>query len=189
MVAPTAKLQLNNGLITHKPAMLAEKTMRQNDLHEPSDAKSLLLDNQLCFGLYAASHAMTKAYRARLKLMGLTYPQYLVMLALWEKDARTVSELGQSLCLDSGTLSPLLKRLETGGFIRKTRLPDDERQVEVALTPKAEALRQAALDVRKDIVRLIGMTETSILLMRADLNQLISSLALDNAADSGEMVA
>ena len=163
--------------------------MQQTEFPPLSDDKHLLLENQLCFGLYAASHAMTKVYRGRLKLLGLTYPQYLVLLALWERDGRTVTDLGQALCLDSGTLSPLLKRLEGCHLIRKTRVAGDERQVEISLTPKSVALRRGALAMRKEIVKLISMTETSILMMRADLNQLISSLSQDNAAQSIEMVA
>ena len=163
--------------------------MQQHEPRDSSESVSLLLENQLCFGLYAASHAMTKAYRGRLKLLGLTYPQYLVMLALWEKDGRTVSELGQSLCLDSGTLSPLLKRLEASGLVLKTRLAGDERQVEISLTARADALRQPAIEMRKEMVKLINMSDQSIHSMRAELNQLITALALDHAEKPAERAA
>jgi DNA-binding MarR family transcriptional regulator len=92
---------------------------------------ALLLDNQLCFALYSTSLAMTKLYKPLLAGMGLTYPQYLVMLALWERDDVTVSELGERLFLDSGTLTPLLKRMETAGFLLRSRSAQDERRVQI----------------------------------------------------------
>src|SRR3954470_3664742 len=95
---------------------------------------ALLLDNQLCFALYSASLAMTKLYKPLLDELGLTYPQYLVMLALWERDGSTVSELGQRLYLDSGTLTPLLKRLEAAGLVSRVRSTEDERRVHLRLT-------------------------------------------------------
>lgn len=107
----------------------------------------LRLDNQLCFALYAASGLVTRAYRPLLEPLGLTYPQYLVMLALWEQAPRTVKALGQALELDSGTLTPLLKRLETAGFVTRTRDAQDERRVQIALTEAGEALREKAAEV------------------------------------------
>ncbi|MES3026508.1 MAG: MarR family transcriptional regulator [Pseudomonadota bacterium] len=107
----------------------------------------LRLDNQLCFALYAASGLVTRAYRPLLEPLGLTYPQYLVMLALWEQAPRTVKALGQALELDSGTLTPLLKRLETAGFVTRTRDAQDERRVQIALTKAGEALREKAAEV------------------------------------------
>ncbi len=104
----------------------------------------LRLDNQLCFALYAASGLVTRAYRPLLEPLGLTYPQYLVMLALWEQAPRTVKALGQALELDSGTLTPLLKRLEAAGFVTRTRDAEDERRVQIALTQAGEALREKA---------------------------------------------
>src|SRR3989338_5795761 len=99
----------------------------------PTDAM-LLLDNQLCFALYSTSLAMTKLYKPLLDELGLTYPQYLAMLVLWEKDGLTVSELGERLFLDSGTLTPLLKRLEVSGLISRIRAVEDERRVHITLT-------------------------------------------------------
>ena len=107
----------------------------------------LRLDNQLCFALYAASGLVTRAYRPLLEPLGLTYPQYLVMLALWEQAPRTVKALGQALELDSGTLTPLLKRLEAAGFVTRTRDAQDERRVQIALTKAGEALREKAAEV------------------------------------------
>lgn len=111
----------------------------------------LLLDNQLCFALYSASLAMTKLYKPMLDRLGLTYPQYLVMLVLWETDGKSVSELGERLQLDSGTLTPLLKRLEAAGLVRRERAADDERRVLVHLTSEGRALRRRALQVPKEV--------------------------------------
>ena len=107
----------------------------------------LALDGQLCFALYATSLAMTKRYRVLLKPLGLTYPQYLVMLVLWESGAQTVSQVGDRLALDSGTLTPLLKRLESQGLLQRLRDVADERRVLVQLTPGGRELREQALAV------------------------------------------
>ncbi|MBC7468192.1 MAG: MarR family transcriptional regulator [Ramlibacter sp.] len=106
--------------------------------------KALQLDNQLCFALYSASLAMTKLYKPLLADLGLTYPQYLVMLVLWERDALMVSELGERLFLDSGTLTPLLKRLEAAGMVSRIRALDDERRVHVTLTAAGRKLKSRA---------------------------------------------
>jgi DNA-binding MarR family transcriptional regulator len=116
----------------------------------------LSLDNQLCFAIYAASHAFTKAYRPLLTELGLTYPQYLVMLVLWEKRTASVTEIGAALGLDTGTLSPLLKRLEKTGYIRRERSREDERQVMIALTTSGVTLKLRAQDVLKTIGQAIG---------------------------------
>lgn len=104
----------------------------------------LNLDLQLCFALYAASRAMTSAYRPLLHDIGLTYPQYLAMLVLWQCDDISIGELGARLCLDSGTLTPLLKRLEARRLIKRTRDSADERQVRLTLTRGGAAMRKAA---------------------------------------------
>ena len=104
----------------------------------------LKLDNQLCFALYSTSLAMTKVYKPLLDALGLTYPQYLAMLVLWERDGLTVSEMGERLYLDSGTLTPLLKRLEVGGFISRLRAADDERRVYITLTAAGRKLKLKA---------------------------------------------
>lgn len=104
----------------------------------------LELDNQLCFALYSTSLAMTKVYKPLLDALGLTYPQYLAMLVLWERDGLTVSEMGERLYLDSGTLTPLLKRLEAGGFISRLRAADDERRVYITLTAAGRKLKLKA---------------------------------------------
>ena len=105
------------------------------------------LDNQLCFALYSASLAMTKVYKPLLDALGLTYPQYLAMLVLWERDGLMVSELGERLYLDSGTLTPLLKRLEASGFITRIRAVEDERRVHITLTAAGRKLKTSAAKI------------------------------------------
>ena len=107
-------------------------------------APSVALDDQLCFALYAASRAVTARYRPMLDELGLTYPQYLVMMLLWETDHQTVGQLGSRLALDSGTLSPLLKRLTAAGLVTRHRRVEDERSVSIALTDEGRALRDKA---------------------------------------------
>jgi DNA-binding MarR family transcriptional regulator len=115
---------------------------------EPAaDESWLRLDHQLCFALYASSLAMTKLYKPLLDPLGLTYPQYLVMLVLWETDGLAVSQLGERLQLDSGTLTPLLKRLEASGLVQRLRDSADERRVLLQLTREGRALKRAALAV------------------------------------------
>ncbi len=106
--------------------------------------QALRLDNQLCFALYSASLAMTKLYKPLLDALGITYPQYLVLLVLWERDGITVSELGERLSLDSGTLTPLLKRLETAGLVSRLRDTQDERRVLVRLSAAGRELKERA---------------------------------------------
>lgn len=144
--------------------------------HQPQGFDSLRLDNQLCFGLYAAANAIIRAYRPLLTELGVTYPQYLVLMALWENDRRTVSELGRSLLLDSGTLTPLLKRMEAAGFVERHRRTSDEREVEVALTERGRALRRAAMAIRREIVALLGMSDAGIARLRGELNAVVAAL-------------
>ena len=130
----------------------------------------LILANQLCFALYSASLTMTKAYQPMLKKIGLTYPQYLVMLVLWEQDKRSVSTLGDRLYLDSGTLTPLLKRLEALILIVRTRDAVDERRVIVSLTGSGRRLQRRALAISKQIA---CATECSRSEREALTNQLV----------------
>ena len=109
--------------------------------------QALLLDNQLCFAMYSTSLAMTKLYKPLLEELGLTYPQYLVMLVLWERDGLMVSELGERLYLDSGTLTPLLKRMETAGLVARIRAVDDERRVHISLTAAGRKLKTKAAKI------------------------------------------
>jgi DNA-binding MarR family transcriptional regulator len=142
----------------------------------------LCLDNQLCFSLYAAAHAIKKAYRPLLEDLGLTYPQYLILIVLWKTDGLKVSDIGHRLSLDSGTLTPVLKRLEASGLVNRTRRPQDEREVEIGLTQAGRALREKALDVRRSIVHQLAMTEDEIAALRNDLNTLIATLGTDSDA-------
>ena len=107
----------------------------------------LRLGNQLCFAIYSTAHAFNRVYKPLLDGLGLTYPQYLVMLVLWERDGLSVKELGRRLFLDSGTLTPLLKRLEVAELVKRTRSTEDERQVLIALTPRGQSLREKARSV------------------------------------------
>ena len=107
----------------------------------------LQLDNQLCFALYSTSLAMTRLYKPLLAELGVTYPQYLALLVLWEHDGLSVSALGERLFLDSGTLTPLLKRLESSGLVSRLRAVDDERRVNITLTPAGHALKARAAQI------------------------------------------
>ena len=122
------------------------KTTSSRTAHQP-----LHLDNQLCFALYSANLALNKLYRQLLAPLNLTYPQYLVMLVLWERDDLTVSGIGERLFLDSATLTPLLKRLESAGLLLRQRSRQDERQVAVTLTDAGRALQQQAVSIPEEI--------------------------------------
>ena len=137
----------------------------------------LALDKQLCFALYSASLAMTKVYKPLLAPLGLTYPQYLVMLALWEQDGQTVSGLGDKLALDSGTLTPLLKRLEAQGQLSRERDADDERRVIVRLTDAGRKLKIAARAVPPAIGRASGCELGEIVELTRQLTTVRDSLA------------
>ena len=117
---------------------------------------SVALDDQLCFALYAASRAVTARYRPMLDELGITYPQYLVLMLLWEEDGQTVGQLGQRLALDSGTLSPLLKRLTAAGLVTRHRRVEDERSVSIALTDDGRALRDKAFAISEEMIGTIG---------------------------------
>lgn len=120
------------------------------------------LQKHLCFAIYSASHAFTRAYRTLLAPLGLTYPQYLVLLVLWERDGLRVKEIGARLYLDSGTLTPLLKRLEASGFVRRVRDTSDERQVSIMLTPAGLALEGKASSVPRELQCMIGLPGSEI---------------------------
>ncbi len=140
------------------------------------EEQALRLDAQLCFPLYAASNLLTRLYRPLLDELGLTYPQYLVMLVLWEQAPAGVGELSARLHLDSGTLTPLLKRLEAAGLVRRQRSAEDERRVEVSLTPKGQALKKRALDVPGAMGCRIGLGEEQFVSLRTELRGLMQLL-------------
>jgi DNA-binding MarR family transcriptional regulator len=151
--------------------------------HTVPEEDWLRLDHQICFALHAASRAFGSVYRIVLKDLGLTYPQYLVLLVLWEHGELPVKRIGEHLRLDSGTLSPLLKRLETAGLVRRERDPADERSVTVHLTDEGTALRTRALAIPGRIAEATGLTHEDIGDLLARLNHLTA--ALDRAAVSG----
>jgi MarR family transcriptional regulator, organic hydroperoxide resistance regulator len=138
----------------------------------------LVLRRQVCFALYAASRALTDVYRPILDEFGLTYPQYLVLLVLWERpdDAPTVSELGAELRLDSGTLSPLLKRLEGAGLLVRRRSARDERRVEVGLTEQGRALREQLCDVPLRIALATGLGVDELVALRDTLTRVTDTI-------------
>jgi DNA-binding MarR family transcriptional regulator len=131
---------------------------------------SAVLEDQLCFALYAASRAMTARYRPLLDAVGLTYPQYLVMMLLWEEDNQTVGQLGARLSLDSGTLSPLLKRLTTAGLVTRHRRVEDERSVAIALTDAGRALQEKAGAISEEIICALDLDREEFADLKAKLN-------------------
>lgn len=132
-------------------------------------ADLLTLDRQMCFALYSASLAMTKLYKPLLSELGLTYPQYLVMLVLWEKDGIRVSNLKERLFLDYGTLTPLVKRLEKHGLLVRQRSPEDERQVIVRLSEKGRGLQQAAAGIPQRVASASGCSLAELEDLKAEL--------------------
>ena len=156
-----------------KPAAAAAKGLAGVPVGE-----LLRLDNQLCFALYSASLTMTKVYKPLLKALGLTYPQYLAMLVLWERDGLPVKDIGERLFLDSGTLTPLLKRLVLMGYVTRARDADDERRVLVTLTADGLALRDRLAGVPESFLGCLGMDVTEASALRDQLAALTTSLEL-----------
>ncbi len=141
-----------------------------------SDQGSLRLADQLCFAIYSAAHVVSRFYKATLDPLGLTYPQYLVLVVLWEEDDRTVKEIGRQLHLDSGTLTPVLKRLEAMGYVNRTRNPADERQVRVTLTEHGREIRTQAAEGRRGLVCAYGRSEEQIQALKRELDQFSRAL-------------
>lgn len=134
------------------------------------DPKSMAtIDQMLCFAVYAAGHAFTRFYKPRLEALDLTYPQYLVFLVLWERDGLTVKALGDKLFLDSGTITPLIKRLEARGLVKRQRDKDDERQVRITLTEEGRALKGQAMSVPLAVAQGVGGTEEDADRLRLEL--------------------
>ncbi|MET9803115.1 MarR family transcriptional regulator [Streptomyces sp. NPDC006368] len=150
------------------------------------DEDFLRLDHQICFSLHAATRAFNGVYRTALKELGLTYPQYLVMLVLWEHGELPVKRIGEHLRLDSGTLSPLLKRLESAGYVERRRSPEDERSVTVRPTPAGFALRERAAGVPRRIAAATGMPLDEIRALRARIEELTAALDLADTGAAGE---
>ena len=145
------------------------------DRQTPDDP--LRLDRQICFPLYAASNLINRLYRPVLSELGLTYPQYLVMLALWETSPRTVGALGEALYLDSGTLTPLLKRMEQAGLVERRRDPEDERRVQVDLTRAGRALKDKAQSVPETLTGGFEGDPADVEKLRDSVQSLVATLA------------
>jgi DNA-binding MarR family transcriptional regulator len=141
---------------------------------------SLRLDDQLCFALYAASRAVTQRYRPLLDELGLTYPQYLVMLVLWEQGPTTVKGLADALQLDYGTLSPLLKRLAATGLVNRQRRSEDERSVEISLTAAGEELKTRASGIPQLVVDAYNLDANEFTALRNNLRELTESVTATN---------
>ena len=157
--------------------------MASNPAHPAMPSyQHLLLENQLCFALYAATNAVTRAYREPLSKLGLTYPQYLAMVVLWEGGAHTVKSLADALQLDSSTLTPLLKRLENAGWVSRTRDPDDERIVRIAPTAAGKALRRPVSAIQKGVACRTRLPSADIAALRGQLQALAETLFAEEIA-------
>lgn len=136
----------------------------------------LVLEKQLCFSLYSASHRLVRSYRLLLEPLDLTYPQYLAMLVLWQQPQLNVKELGEQLYLDSGTLTPLLKRLETKGLVSRTRSQQDERVVQISLTAQGTALKAQASHIPMTIFQQSGLPLEQLLELKQSCDLLFKQL-------------
>ncbi|MDO7886223.1 MarR family winged helix-turn-helix transcriptional regulator [Hymenobacter cheonanensis] len=141
-----------------------------------ADGSLLKLESQLCFPFYAVSRQLTKAYQPHLQALGLTYPQYLVFLLLWEHEELTVKELGERLLLDSGTLTPLLKRMEQRQWLSRRRDPHDERSVIIGLRPAGRALQAPASQIPAQLLAKMNLSPAEFLALRTQLTQLLTQL-------------
>ncbi len=151
--------------------------MPKPQTHEPDTLDdTLTLDRQLCFAAYSVSQAFNRVYKPGLDQIGLTYPQYLVLLVLWEQDGQMMKHIGERLHLDSGTLTPLLKRLEAAGIVRRQRDPEDERQVRISLTSKGHGLKEQAAKARHNVACASGRSAQEIQALRDELMHLRDSL-------------
>ena len=149
--------------------------------------EQLRLENQLCFPLYACAKEIIRQYRKPLEALNLTYTQYIVMMVLWEYGGMTEGELGKIVRLDSGTLAPLLKRLEKLGLIERIRPESNERKLFLALTPEGEALKQKALSVPSAMMGCIQMPKEELLLLRELLNKALRSMEMREAAHGSKL--
>ncbi|MDO7470179.1 MarR family transcriptional regulator [Acinetobacter baumannii] len=141
------------------------------------DCQNLKLENQLCFLIYSTNLALNQLYRKLLTPLGITYPQYLVMLVLWEKDEITVSEIGSKLFLESSTLTPILKKLEAQQFLNRTRSKEDERQVIITLSEKGKKLKEQAVNIPTHILEASSCDTATLLVLKDQLTQLRTNIA------------
>ena len=165
---------MHNRLYTGAPRGAPEEALSVDPLADPPD-DGLDLEQQVCFGLSIAARGVVAAYRPLLEPLGLTHPQYLVMVSLWQHGPQTVKQLGSLLMLDSGTVSPLLKRLEGLGHVRRTRSGTDERQVVAELTEQGSRLRSDAVHVHDEVVRRLGLSSGELEHLQSVLEQLIEA--------------
>jgi DNA-binding MarR family transcriptional regulator len=152
---------------------MASYSVGMTDTPSPSVA----LDDQLCFALYAASRAVTARYRPMLDELGITYPQYLVLMLLWEEDGQTVGQLGARLALDSGTLSPLLKRLTAAGLVTRHRRADDERSVSIRLTEAGRGLEAPACSISQEMIGALDLDKAEFARLKGQLRLITERVA------------
>lgn len=150
----------------------------------PRGEELLKLDNQLCFALYSSSRGVTRLYRPLLSEFGITYPQYLAMLVLWEKEPLTVKELGEKLFLDSGTLTPLLKRMEKQGLLKRERSQGDERQVLINLTEEGRKLKDKALAIPLKIADQVNISQSEFISLLTSLKKLMRKIDMGGSNNS-----
>ena len=144
--------------------------------------ENLRLKNQLCFALYSATHTIVRFYTSKLAAVGLTYPQYLVLVVLWERDGISVKQLAETLDLDSGTLTPILKRLQAGGLVLRKRNSTDERIVNLMLTKDGFGLRKRVAQIQKLVACQTGLPHAEFVGMRRKLNELVKTMNVNRGA-------
>lgn len=144
----------------------------------------LKLENQICFPLYVASRLVTRAYQPMLDDMGITYPQYLVLLSLWEQDKQTVNQISQGLFLNTNTITPLLKRMEKTGIITRTRSQEDERKVLITLTEQGKVLKEKAYCIPENILASMGKSTDEVIQLKKQLHSLIQQM--EQAENTGK---
>lgn len=159
--------------------MAKEKTLTEKAVNTLTENELLKLDNQLCFSLYVCSKEVIKRYKPMLEPYGLTYTGYITMMALWEKDNVNVKELGSRLFLDSGTLTPLLKKLEAQGYLERTRDPRDERNIIIRLTDKGRDLKSVAVCIPRQMIEELEINNMKAALLMKTLHQLMDAFAKD----------
>ena len=146
--------------------------------------KNLLLDRQLCFALYSATHAMTRSYKRALAAVGLTYPQYLVMLVLWEQDGLGISEIANTLDLDTPSVTPVVRRLEAAGFLKRSRVPGDDRMSSMKVQPRGWGIQQQVADIQKAMACHTGLEDAEFDRLKAALMNV--SARMNQALDALE---
>lgn len=157
---------------------------KKEDVAIPREDELLRLDNQLCFALYSSSRGITRLYRPLLLEFGITYPQYLAMLVLWEREPLTVKELGERLFLDSGTLTPLLKRMEKQGLLTRERSQGDERQVLISLTDEGRKLKDKALAIPLKIANQVNISQSEFISLLTSLKKLMKKIDMGGSNNS-----